>query len=238
MKPRAVFFDMDDTLLDTSGGVELSWETVCREFAPTLGCEWQPLHEAIKRQMVSFWSNEAAVEQEWRTRLHEARAYNLGAALRAEGLDHAHAQVMSERYWAEQSSRMVLFQDAIETLDCLRDAGFRLGLITNGPAEMQRWKVGQFALEPYFDVLVIEGEFGHGKPHRRVFEHALETVGFAPNEAWHVGDNLYADVAGAQAVGLHAAWIHRDRLELKPDGATTPDRVIAHLPELCEALLD
>ena len=131
---------------------------------------------------------------------------------------------------------MRLFEDATATLDCLRSAGIRIGLITNGPAEMQRWKIAQFELEPYFDVVVIEGEFGHGKPSARVFEHALGAVGVAAPDAWHVGDNLYADIGGAKGAGLHAAWIHRDRLELGDAPKAIPDRVFAHLPELCEAL--
>jgi putative hydrolase of the HAD superfamily len=101
---------------------------------------------------------------------------------------------------------------------------------------MQRWKLNRFGLEPYFDVLVIEGEFGAGKPSPKVFEHALTVVGAGKNEAWHVGDNLYADIAGAQAAGIHATWIHRDRLELGDSPKAIPDRVIAHLPELRAAL--
>jgi putative hydrolase of the HAD superfamily len=238
VKPRAVFFDMDDTLLDTSGGVDASWQAVAAEFAPRLGCEPEPLRAAIRKQLMEFWSNESAVEKEWRTRLHEARKHNVKLALRAQGLDVSFAQTISETYWDQQRSRMQLFGDAVETLECLRDGGFQLGLITNGPTDMQREKIARFQLEHYFQVIVIEGEFGHGKPSPKVFRHALKSVGRGAHEAWHVGDNLYADVAGAQAVGLHAAWIHRDRLELKDDAAAVPDRVLAHLPELCDALLD
>ena len=236
MLPRAVFFDMDDTLLNTSGGVDASWQAVCDEFSPGLGCESTMLRATIKSEMQRFWSDEAAVEREWRTRLEEARVHVLGLALTSQGLDLDRAPQLSRRYWEENSSRMRLFDDALETLTSLRGAGFQIGLITNGPAVMQRWKIAQFALEPYFDVMVIEGEFGHGKPSPKVFEHALAAVGAGPHEAWHVGDNLYADIAGAQSAGIHAAWIHRDRLEMGDSPKAIPDRVIAHLDELRTAL--
>ncbi|MEP7215964.1 MAG: HAD family hydrolase, partial [Anaerolineaceae bacterium] len=187
MLPRAIFFDMDDTLLNTSGGVDASWGAVCAEFSPALGCDPASLRATIKAEMQRFWSDEAAVEREWRTRLEEARTHVVGLALTREGLDAGRAPHLSRRYWEENSSRMRLFDDAIETLTSLREAGFRVGLITNGPASMQRWKIGQFALESYFDVLVIEGEFGHGKPSPKVFEHALGAVGVDPHQAWHVG---------------------------------------------------
>ena len=236
MLPRAVFFDMDDTLLNTSGGVDASWGAVCEEFSPALGCDPATLRATIKAEMQRFWSDEAAVEREWRTRLEEARVHVVGLALTREGLDVERAPNLSRRYWEENSSRMRLFDDAIETLTSLREGGFQIGLITNGPASMQRWKIGQFALESYFDVLVIEGEFGHGKPSPKVFEYALGAVGVDPHQAWHVGDNLYADIGGAQSVGIHAAWIHRDRLEMGESPKAIPDRVIAHLDELRTAL--
>lgn len=226
---------MDDTLLDTSGGVEESWRLTCESFAGELGCEWDDLHRAIRAQMMSFWKDEAAVEH-WRTRLHEARAHNVELALTAKQLDISRAKLIADRYWDEQRSRFKLFGDAVATLDLLRTEGFRIGLITNGPQEMQREKIARFELEKHFDVIVIEGEFGHGKPHPEVFRHAMQTVGSKPEASWHVGDNLYADIGGAQSAGIHAAWIHRDRLELKDDAPCTPDRVIAHLPELLEAL--
>ena len=236
MKPRAVFFDLDDTLLNTSRGVEEAWQLVCAEFAARLGADPVALREAIKREAAHFWRDEAAVEQQWRTRLHEARSHVVELALASERLDIAIAEELSTRYWAENSSRMRLFDDAIITLDTLRSRGYSLGLITNGPAEMQLWKLGRFQLEPYFDVVVIEGVFGKGKPAPEVFTHALAVTATAPHEAWHVGDNLYADVAGAQKVGIHGVWIHRERLEMKENPVAIPDRVVAHLDELVAVL--
>lgn len=234
--PRAIFFDLDDTLLNTSGGVEASWKLVSEEFAPRLGAEPAHLHEIVRKQQMEFWKDEAAVGAYWRTRLHEARIMNVARAFEANGLDAALAREYSDRYWEEVSGRYHLFDDAHETLHRLRDGGFRLGLITNGPQEMQRWKIARFEVEQHFDVIVIEGEFGAGKPDRRVFEHALRSTGTDPQDAWHVGDNLYADIGGAQAVGIHGVWIHRERLERKDGAEAMPDRVIGHLPELQEAL--
>lgn len=235
MPVRAIFFDMDDTLLDTSAGVEASWELACREASPQIGCEWRELRDAIIAEMTHFWRDEAAAEH-WRTKLVEAREHVIDLTLAARGWNPGMTKAISDRYGVERETRLELFADAVETLETLRRKGYKLGLLTNGPADMQRGKVTRFALEQYFDVVVIEGEFGRGKPHREVFEHALASVGMAPEEAWHVGDNLYADIGGAKAVGLHATWIHRDRLELRDDSMPVPDRVIGHLPELREAL--
>jgi len=228
---------MDDTLLDTSGGLEAAWEASCRAHALALGCDWDQVRQAIRREAMEFWRDEAAVGH-WRVRLHEARIHIIEKALAAEGLDATRARQINDRYMDEARQRWRLFDDALVTLESLRTEGYRLALLTNGPADMQREKIARFELERHFDTVVIEGVFGHGKPNREVFEHALAATGTDAGQAWHVGDNLYADIGGAKNAGLHAVWIHRERLEMQEDVVVMPDRVIGHLAELRASLAD
>lgn len=232
---RALFFDMDDTLLDGQQATALAWEVVGAELGPELGVDPQRLREAFRREAMAFWHDEAAVGH-WRVRLHEAREQILRKALASEGADPDRAPLVNERYIAEHRAQLRPFDDAFETLELAVARGYRLALLTNGPADMQRDKISRFELDRYFDVIVVEGEFGKGKPEREVFEHALKSVRSAPSETWHVGDNLYADVGGAQAAGIHGVWIHRERLQLPESGGVRPDRAIAHLRDLREAL--
>src|SRR3990172_6080875 len=58
-----------------------------------------------------------------------------------------------------------------------------------------------------FDCILIEEEFGAGKPDERIFRHALEKLNVAPSNAWMVGDNLERDIGGAQAVGISGIWV-------------------------------
>ncbi len=234
-RPRAIFFDMDDTLLDSRSGSRDTWNQLCIEFAPLIGCEADALRAATLKAAADFWKDEAAVEKLWRTNLTAARALCARTAFEAEGWDLVHAEPLAQRYDEIMWDHLNIFDDAHEVLEGLRSKGFKLGMITNGPQWMQRKKIAKFDLEPYFDVIVIEGEFGHGKPHAAVFEHALKVTGSSPDEAWHIGDNQYADIGGAQKVGIHAVWIHRDRMEL--DAAhPVPDRAIGKLDELLAAI--
>lgn len=226
---------MDDTLLDSSGGADEAWTLACTTFAPLLGIEPGPLRAGIRKAAQDFWKDEATAGH-WRVRLKESRVLFVENALREAGLNVDLAKPLANLYDEQVTSRYRLFEDAIETLEWLRSSGRRLGLLTNGPQDMQRAKIARFELERYFDFIVIEGEFGRGKPERAVFEHALSRTALLAADAWHVGDNLYADIGGAQSVGIHAVWIHRDRLEMKNDGHAIPDRVIGHLAELREAL--
>lgn len=229
--PRAVFFDLDDTLLNTSGGVEEAWLIAISEVAGPAGAEYQPLRDAIRREATEFWKDEAAAGH-WRTKLNDARTLVVERSLALVGLDAALGRPLADRYLEAIMARYTLFDDALATLDLARSRGLQLGLLTNGPADLQRYKVERFDLARLFDVIVIEGEFGRGKPDRAVFDHALATTGTSAEDAWMVGDNLYADIGGARKAGIHAVWIHRDRLEMKDSAEHHPDRVIAHLPEI------
>ena len=151
---------------------------------------------------------------------------SLGAA--SDGLDAA----IAREYAARRRAVMQLFPDARETLERLRHRGLPLGLVTNGDAGQQRDKIERFALAPLFDVIVIEGEFGAGKPDEVVYRHALDRLGVAPRDAWMVGDHLEFDVAGAQRVGLRGVWIDRPGAGLPADSPVRPHRIICSLREL------
>jgi putative hydrolase of the HAD superfamily len=226
---------MDDTLLDGHMAMTVAWETVCHDAASRLGGDAENLRLAIRREASAFWKDESVVGH-WRLDLDGAREIVVGKALAAEGLDTSLAHTIAFDYARLHREHLRPFDDAFSTLDALREAGLRVGLITNGPKALQRDKIDRFGIERYMDVIVIEGEFGAGKPERAVFAHALNAVSAEPDQAWHIGDNLYADVGGAVAAGLNAAWIHRNRLPLDQESAVKPHRIVGTLTEFRAAL--
>jgi len=115
---------------------------------------------------------------------------------------------------------MGLFPDVPETLRRLRERGVPMALVTNGDRGQQRRKIEQFDLARFFDVILIEGEFGAGKPEDRVYRHVLDALGIRASEAWMVGDNLEWDVAGPQRLGMRGVWV-----DLLGEGLPTPTPV-------------
>ncbi len=236
-RPKAILFDLDDTLLDMYSAMHSSWEEICADVAPGLGCDAASLRETIRRESALFWADEGAVA-EYRVKPLESRAIVVRLSLLAMGLDDSDAEEIAGRSLRGYLERVAPFDDAIGTLETLRSQGYRLGMVTNGSSDTQRQKIGRWQLEPYFDEIVIESEFGRGKPDPGVFRQALAGTGAAPDEAWMVGDNLYADIGGAQGVGVHGVWIHRERLEFPDDPPARPNRRIGHFDELHAALAD
>jgi putative hydrolase of the HAD superfamily len=89
-----------------------------------------------------------------------------------------------------------------------------VGLLTNGPSDLQRLKLAQAGLSDAFGTVVVSGEIGVGKPTPDVFELVLDRLGASPEGSVMVGDSWERDVVGALAAGMTACWI--------ADGRTAP----------------
>ncbi|MGQ4827965.1 HAD-IA family hydrolase, partial [Enterococcus faecalis] len=81
---------------------------------------------------------------------------------------------------------MKLFPDALPTLRALK-AKYPLGLITNGPADVQRQEIATLGIVRFFDNIFIEGEMLVGKPEPEVFRKAEAAVGLRPQQILFVG---------------------------------------------------
>lgn len=82
-----------------------------------------------------------------------------------------------------------------------------------------------------FEHIVVSDAVGWRKPHARIFEETLARMQLAPADALFVGDRLDIDVAGAQGLGMDAAWINRDGA-LCPSEVAPPTYDIRDLAEL------
>jgi len=102
-----------------------------------------------------------------------------------------------------------LYDDVIPTLARLRSAGFRLGVISNWEAWLDRLMV-DLAISDFFEVTVVSGNAGIEKPDPRIFHLALEGAGVPPSQAVHIGDNPNDDIAGAAGVGIRGILLDRN----------------------------
>jgi HAD superfamily hydrolase (TIGR01549 family) len=101
-----------------------------------------------------------------------------------------------------------MFDDAYQTLDWLRDHGFRIGCVTNrvfgGPRFVE--ELQELGLDKYFESTAVSCDMGYMKPHPRIFEYVFDEMKVAPEETAMVGDSLRADVEASQALGMTGIW--------------------------------
>lgn len=144
--------------------------------------------------------------------------------------DRVLARQIGAGFRARRLDSVSLFPGTEAVLADLGDR-FVLGIISNGPSEIQRAKLAKFGLARHFQTVVISGEVGVDKPEVGIFEIALENLGASAAESAHVGDSLLHDVQGAQAAGLLSVWV--DRGVLSQEGVrVTPHHTLGDLSEL------
>jgi putative hydrolase of the HAD superfamily len=138
----------------------------------------------------------------------------------------------AHRFEQAQRRSHPLIENAGRCVDTL-GIDHRLGLLTNGPSDIQRHKLVGTGLSDRFDAVVISGEVGVGKPSKGIFDLALGRLEVARDEAVMVGDNWDRDIVGAVAAGMAGVWIASGR---PPPGSYEEVVVIDHLGELGSAL--
>lgn len=228
-----ILFDLDGTLVDDSD-LPNAFRATCARIGALTGvpaddliiansAAWQEAWPEVEDEyLVGEAAGRSIVEDAWRSTLERCGILD-GAVLTA-----------AVDAWAEEERRSFrLYPDVLPALNRLRSSHARIGLITNGAANVQRAKLEATGLIDAFDPLVISGEAGVRKPDPAIFEHALALAGETPEEAWFVGDNLWHDVQAAKDSGLRAAWIDREGVGLDP-GWPRPDRVLRSLDDLAQ----
>lgn len=254
MKPlfenvKAVVFDLDDTLCaywDASkAGLKRSfelhpvegkspeemvliWGDAYREFGPTI--------------KTSEWYNDYLHRGE-PTRTEQMRRTLAKVGIKSK----EHAQQLSEAYARERNAALVLFEESLEVLTILKSR-YPLGLLTNGPADIQRQEVDSLGIETYFSGIFIEGEMKKGKPFASVFRRVSSFFEAMPSEMLMVGNSYHHDIKPAIELGWQTAWVRRPSdvppsldprfatPESRPDDGPVPDAEIGNLRELLAML--
>ena len=131
---------------------------------------------SIERVREWYWSDPER-HRVGRLDLAAARREVAHIALKSSGwMIETLAGQIGDTYHDLRDAGLQPFDDAIDTVEWLRASGCRLALLTNGSAQMQRSKIDRFGLAGLFDLILIEGEVGFGKPDPRVYKRALEAA--------------------------------------------------------------
>ena len=232
---KTLLVDLDDTLLDYSGGVDECWTAACEAMGAPAGVEAASLVQSVRTARRWFWDDP---ERHRRERVNMLGAWTKIVANGLERLGTPNdglAAAIAEDFAARRWGVMRLFPGVVEALGRLRESGVTMALVTNGDKTQQRGKIERFDLARFFEVIQIEGEFGAGKPEEAVYRHVLERLGVPAGEAWMVGDHIEWDVAAPQRLGLRGIWVDRERTGVPTNAAIRPHRIIREFPEILES---
>ena len=234
---RAIFFDVDGTMLDD----DADWRSAVAATAGLIADRYPPLS---REELVSAYYD--AATEIWRTvrDVQEAPWGNMDdpgivrrvwrsalAGLSATSDDSSeHAAHAYARF---RLARVSVFADVRNCLAILQDK-YRLGVITNGSDATHLPKIAAAGLDEYFDS-VTTTDCGAGKPLPAIFNHALAALDAEPVSSAYIGDSLHWDIGGANQVGIFSIWLNRSGAQPRR-GDPVPRAELASLHELPELL--
>jgi putative hydrolase of the HAD superfamily len=198
---RAVVFDVDFTL--AKPGPDLGPEGY-RRLGERFGLTLDPtLYDAARAAAVGELKRHPELD-------HDEEIWVLFTERIIQGMGGAGSTydcaVEMTRAW-QHAHHFELYEDALPTLDALRDRGLRIGLLSNTSRDLDAF-VAHHRLT--VDAALTSHAHGKTKPHETIFRAMLTRLDVAPAEAAMVGDQLEDDVDGARAVGMHAVLVDRE----------------------------
>ncbi|CCC81188.1 HAD family hydrolase [Thermoproteus tenax] len=223
---KAVFFDLDGTLIDDVEARKRAQFAVAKFMTERYGVRLHKAAELI-----------AKIEEE----MDMARRYRREDRWRAlfERLgfiyDGEIGGLLTKIYFAELMEAMRPFKDARVLLSYLRGR-VRLGIITDTDGEpgLKRERIKRSGLPlDLFDIVVVAGEdTADTKPSASPFSFAMAKLGLGPWQAVYVGDKAYADVPGAREAGMYTVIVHRGAHSEPKSPEQRPDLMLGSLAQL------
>lgn len=209
MKPLAVTLDVAGTLIDVNWNpcriVEQAACSIGLDLSPQAGDTYGLLYaqrlahfhranlesdEAVR----NFWIE---LDSDWLAAIGQSRIY---------------AREIYDAGWellfGKDQAVFRPFPDAERALSRLDQGKFKLAAISNWDNSLGL-VLEMFGWLDRFEIVVASLVYGHEKPDRRIFDHALTRLGVQPFEAFHVGDDAQDDLRGATGVGMRAALVDR-----------------------------
>ncbi|NIH79668.1 haloacid dehalogenase type II [Amycolatopsis viridis] len=121
------------------------------------------------------------------------------------GIPHTMDEV---RELVSEIERLEPFPDVVEALGTLKEAGFKLVILSNGDPDMLESGVKYSGTEDLWTRVVSVAEAGAFKPHFATYATGAKAVGLDPSEVLFVANHAF-DCVGAKAAGMRTAFVDR-----------------------------
>ena len=238
----AVLFDLDDTLIDWSQPA-VPWKSFIHGKMDNV-YEFLLAGGSALPERPSFYATmDAQVQAVWDRAKQDYSAPYFAEALRhglaALALDPDQFdlnQLMRIFDWSPVPG-IIPYDDTHDTLDTLKQRGYKIGLLTNSffPMWMRDVELRHYNLLDYFDARITAGDTDYMKPHPAIYRCLLNQMGVPPRQAVFVGDWPEYDLAGANEVGMISVLLNPPHLERDLVGVQ-PDYTITRLSDLLPIL--
>jgi len=197
MQYKAIFIDIDDTLLDYIPCCRAAFESAIPEHPEYFDTFFEisgRLFSEAKRGLHTIAEVMELYPQEFIATI---------------GYPPSAVDPFKHAFRAAWGTTHTLVPDAKETLEALKNKGYRIFAASNSFGHLQRSRLQHAGILHLFEDTYISMDIGYDKPDVRFYEEALRRCGLQPSEVVMVGDSMTTDILGAQAAGIDAIYFNR-----------------------------
>ncbi|PVD50078.1 noncanonical pyrimidine nucleotidase, YjjG family [Terrimonas sp.] len=222
MAYKHLFFDLDHTLWDFEANAKLTLQ----DLYSSLALADHGVHDFDSFYERYIYHNERLWERyrkgfikrddlRWKRMWHTLLDFKIG--------NEKLARTMDVAFLDKLPTRTLLFPGAIEILTYLQSKGYALHLITNGFEKVQHSKLKYSGLSDFFHYVITSEGSNSLKPHKEIFDFAMKQTGATVKESIMLGDDIAADIIGAQNAGMDQVYVNHKDIEppVKPTYTVT-----------------
>lgn len=236
MQLRAVIFDLDNTLCDTTKALNPSFNTCFKflvNYYPAVSkVEFNKLHQKVynklsRRQKIPLYSSQALF---WHEMFDQLKLEYNPAVIKDLIL------LLND----ELGKNVDLFPGIKPMLQEVKKMNLKTAILSNGPYIGKALRFEYLNLNEYIDILISSDLIRRDKPSPRAFHYVLRKLKVKPEEVVFLGDELVSDIKGASAVGMKTIYnkwngqkLNGEDKSIKPDYVVTkPQQVVKILKQM------
>ena len=193
---KAILFDLDQTLLDRMGALKrfLNWQVNFLQLVP----------HAQKQQFIQRFIMLDANGSVWKDVVYQ----QLIAEFK---ITQFSVDFLLDMYLHDFNRFCLAFEGVEHSIQMLYQAGYRLGLVSNGKTPFQEQNFQALGLTEYFSSVLVSEAVGLRKPELAIFELASQQLAVQAEQCIFVGDNEHADILGAKKANMKTIFFNQNR---------------------------
>lgn len=205
-KIEVVFFDIDDTLLNSAESQHkaiIKFKKNIKIFEGIDDSEFAKIWNKVTFEQYEKYAKKEVSFEEHRINRMKNLFLNFNVNISNKDAEKFFKifTKLNEKSWA-------LFDDTIDVLKELNKR-YSLAVITNGDGIQQRKKLKKMRIQRYFKEIIVSKEVGVSKPDSKIFKIACDKLNVQSKKCVMCGDQYKTDIIGAINSGMSAIWVNK-----------------------------
>jgi len=205
MKYSTIFFDLDDTLVDTAQNNKEALSDIYRDYKfdryfPTFE-DFYTKFQYINLNLWDLYAHNQITKETLKTERFKRTLTEFENLTQEESLN------LNDDFLERVNTKKNIIEGMKDILDYL-EPKYQMFILSNGFQEVQDQKMENANLKPYFKKMILSDHIGKNKPHPALFKYALQQANTSKESSIMIGDNLNTDILGAKNSHIDQIWFN------------------------------